>query len=287
MPNKFRDNLAYLRNAYHQSQGDLAHEINIASGAIGNYESGRNYPAPEILSKIANYYHVSEEQLIHGDFKNFSLEFLPLDDAATAQQFFLVLFPLACSSRALEDNNFKKAYSAHCEFLRLTFNQESQESDIPDKIMDDIFLYYDSIEESRTPESGINYASFFILFTFLMSNDRLLEGVDAYKKNRVSKKDFLKRYFLGNVPQPDSETDVISNEDISELDRDIIRALKIGKRSTSCYDLADFYLALKYIYGIVSNGNRKVINTEIGTEMMQAFAQLGNKYAIRFIKTFN
>lgn len=282
IPNNFRDNLAHLRTAYHQSQSYLAGAIGVASGTIGNYECGKNYPEPKILSKIANYYHVSEEQLVHGDYRNLTFEFLPLDDISASQRMFLVQFPLACSDKALKDDYFNQAYTAHQELYRLILDQSS---DIPDRIMDDIFQYDNSIYYNSTPEAGINYASFLIFLAYCMSNEHLIEGIAKYQTKQVSRKELFRAYMLRDISHENEEDDAIVAEDLAELDKDIISSLKTAMRSGSCCDLVDFYLASKYLHGISRNGNRQAINSEFGNEMMLALAQVGNKYATRFVRS--
>jgi len=51
------------------------------------------------------------------------------------------------------------------------------------------------------------------------------------------------------------------------------------KHSTEYRDLADYYLALRYIFGLVKNDNSTELNSSIGYQMMSDFSILGNIYA--------
>lgn len=277
-------NIAKLREVYHESQLELAAAIGAeSSGTIGNYESLIRMPSLDTLEKIAQHYSVSTQQLIYDDFSNFSLDKLPLNDRTVAQQLFLTQFPLICSDKALEDDYFRCAYNAHKELYQLLL---SQSKDIPEEIWGDILMYNDSILNKKTPESGANYACYLLFLSLLSSNERLFEGIEAYQKQQVSGKDLLKKYFLQDVPNTDSQKDDANTEELKEFYEEIMMALKVAKHSPSCRDLADFFTALMYMHGMVYNGKRKAFNQDIGNEMMLAFKRLGNKYARSFVKNY-
>ena len=50
------------------------------------------------------------------------------------------------------------------------------------------------------------------------------------------------------------------------------------------FDLADYYMALRYVIGMVANDYSDDLNKTIGMEMLLSFAELGNKYVIRYFK---
>lgn len=54
------------------------------------------------------------------------------------------------------------------------------------------------------------------------------------------------------------------------------------KHSAEYADLGDFYMALRYIFGMVRNGNSPELNSAIGYQMMSEFSMLGNIYADKF-----
>lgn len=60
----FSDRLKYLRTEKNLTQRDLANILDITSGAIGMYESGKRFPNSEILNKIADYFGVSMDYLM-------------------------------------------------------------------------------------------------------------------------------------------------------------------------------------------------------------------------------
>ena len=60
--------------------------------------------------------------------------------------------------------------------------------------------------------------------------------------------------------------------------------LKILKDDSTYSDLADYYLALRYVRGVVYNNNSDALNKAIGEEMMVAFSLWQNKYVLDFLK---
>ena len=60
--------------------------------------------------------------------------------------------------------------------------------------------------------------------------------------------------------------------------------LTVVKRSKDWSDLADYYLALQYIWNLVDNDLDWGFNQRIGVEMMDAFITVKNIYAARFMK---
>jgi len=62
----FKDRLKMIRNGKDLSQAQLADALGVSPGAIGGYENGTRLPKDNILSKIAEYFGVSEEWLRRG-----------------------------------------------------------------------------------------------------------------------------------------------------------------------------------------------------------------------------
>lgn len=75
--------------------------------------------------------------------------------------------------------------------------------------------------------------------------------------------------------------DEIYNE---EIKNEISEMLTVVKRSKDWSDLADYYLALQYVWNLVDNDLGWGFNQRIGIEMMVAFNSVNNRYAARFLK---
>lgn len=67
---KFKDILYNLRTKRGISQSKLATELNLSSGLIGMYESGKRMPSVEAQEAIADYFNVSLDYLMGRDSKS-------------------------------------------------------------------------------------------------------------------------------------------------------------------------------------------------------------------------
>lgn len=74
MKNNFADNLCFLRTAKNLSQNDLANEVGLTRQTISNYEKGTRQPDLFALTKIANFFCISVDELI------FSQSSINIDD---------------------------------------------------------------------------------------------------------------------------------------------------------------------------------------------------------------
>ena len=72
--------------------------------------------------------------------------------------------------------------------------------------------------------------------------------------------------------------------DFDELFNELIKALKSDEEWS---DLADYYLALRYVVGMIDTGYSVEMNLAIGIQMMLSFARCDNKYARSFLKSCN
>ena len=71
---------------------------------------------------------------------------------------------------------------------------------------------------------------------------------------------------------------------VSYIDGTITEALKALKSKQEWSDLADYYLALRYVVGMVDTDLTTEMNSAVGMQMMLSFRTLGNSYAFTFCK---
>ena len=62
-------------------------------------------------------------------------------------------------------------------------------------------------------------------------------------------------------------------------------ALKALKSEQEWSDLADYYLALRYVLCLVDTGLSNEMNTAVGMQMMLSFMTMGNRHAFAFCQT--
>jgi hypothetical protein len=63
-----------------------------------------------------------------------------------------------------------------------------------------------------------------------------------------------------------------------------VELLKALKSSLDLTELADYYLALRYVVSMIDTGLSSEMNIAVGMQMMLSFMQLGNPYALHFVE---
>ena len=65
---RISSNLKVLRELKKLSQEQMAEQLNITRARLGAYEEGRNEPPIDIILRIADYFKISIDALLKGDF---------------------------------------------------------------------------------------------------------------------------------------------------------------------------------------------------------------------------
>lgn len=89
------------------------------------------------------------------------------------------------------------------------------------------------------------------------------DGEESYKENRELEKEKI--------------------EYRKQYEKNFFLNVYLLKHSSEYSDLGDYYLALGYRWGIISNSLSPEMNTAIGDELMLTFNVLGNQYAEKLI----
>lgn len=74
----FGEKLKRLRKEKNFSQIDLADKVGVTRSSIANYETGRNYPANDILTKFATLFNVSIDYLVDDNFNGIPKNHIPV-----------------------------------------------------------------------------------------------------------------------------------------------------------------------------------------------------------------
>ncbi len=69
-------NLCNYRKLYGYTQGRLSKRLNISRQAYSNYETGRRDPDLDLLIRLADFYHITLDQLVHQPFSSRNSEIL-------------------------------------------------------------------------------------------------------------------------------------------------------------------------------------------------------------------
>lgn len=272
-------NIRALRTAYGETQERLSEAIGYSKNAVSNYENGIREPQQDTLTAIARHFSVSVEELLTSDFSN-------IDNITIAPDIFWeridVLLPVACSDTALQNKNFKKAYDIH----RKLFNQ-LKKSDM-DGIGDITVCfneYCEAYEDSNSKiESAANFTGLWFLFMLMINTPNVIKERSAALVQAASR-DARARRILENMDSSFEKEakEIMDCINDSEMDEILTDFMITVKKSKEWYELADYYIALQFVWGLADNELGVEINRRIGMEMMYAFAKVGNPYASQFI----
>ena len=277
---KLPSNIRGLRKAFGESMTDLALAIDVEKTAVSNYELGDRIPNRDVLKRIAKHFHITEDELVNGDYSNMKKMY---DDSMLNQQhsssMIEKILPCICSSRALENNNFKKAYLLEEKIFNCIINQSYN---LLDKDMEKCFEYYFAAIDEKVIEASANILRqiFFVGMITCWINPKFIDEFEEIKES--PKKLVQSMYLTSYDDEKNSEWLQQREEFLEEYELQIILNIYRLKHSQEYADLGDFYIALRYIFGMVRNGNSPELNSAIGYQMMSEFSMLGNIYADKF-----
>lgn len=280
--NRLGKNIRSLRVAYGETQEQLGEAIgNFAKNAISYYETGDRQPSKETLRAIAKHYTVSVEELLHSDFT--SIGKITVDKDAFGKNIDIIL-PIVSSDRAMQNKSFKKAFEAQEAFygqLHLLSLDGIENMDV----WHDGYMTAAKDDDIKA-EATANLIALWYLWMMLLKTPLAVMNNQPAALGQVVAKDETARKTIENV-DPSFETDVkaiLSELDDHEMEEEISEMLTTIKRSKEWSDLADYYLALQYVWNLVDNDLDWGFNQRIGVEMMWAFVSVKNTYATQFLK---
>lgn len=282
--NNLGRNIKSLRTAYGETQLELALAVGLDSpNAIANYEKGERNPKSEIRSKIAAHFRLTEEELINSDFSKIQVLSAPLMNKEYMVEITLCMFPIICTEKSLKSENFRKGYNAHkraVEAMKLGKPFEDADYDM-------CFESYSvACEKEDLGEAAANILWWLLITEISIKNPWMMEMAESLKHATDERERMIKKYYLKDMSdnlseQSDSDISPREMEDFEEAITEIMKELK---HTTGFSDLVDYYMALRYLMRCVKNELTDEMNRSIGSEMMWAFLQLGNKYASQYLR---
>ena len=281
---KLGPNILALRKGFGESQTELGLEVGVKKNTISQYEKGNRIPSDEIISKIAKHYRVTVTSLLQDDYSN-AIDFdkIPVNCAEHTKNTFDLLGPRFSDEEALKNQYFKLASRMQdrvCVAMNCGYKFDPQD------FWQLISLYQKALDDGIILGAA-NLLSLLVLLCggIFSLTPNLIEKMKRLKGRETTAKEIVTAMLFF-----EDETD---GEDYLELERFkvnfiegcspiIHKCLYTLKNDEKYSSLADYYLALSYIFGIVSSDISKEQSFLIGHEMMQAFAYLGNSYAKQF-----
>ncbi|MGN0803914.1 MAG: helix-turn-helix domain-containing protein [Candidatus Coproplasma sp.] len=278
--NTFGENIKKLRYFYGETQKQLAEAIGVAHNYISMLEKGkRDLPSSDIVCAIANHFRITVEELYRPianegySIKNLTMSWDEI------WNIICIMFPVYNADRALMDELFNSAIEMHKKQLLNYKNRQTLNIEVMIEIID---TYRNSWEENKTIESLANILSLLCVIcgSFVTKDGEKIEehakiyGVLGGKK--LSEACLRKDYSI-------VELETAKKELVNQYEAILDECFETLKRDSEWADVADYFLALSYMVGMVNNEYGLDTNSNIGFEMMQRFALMGNDVAMKFI----
>lgn len=277
-------NIRSLRNAYGQSALELSLDIGVGPTAISQYENGKRKPKRDIMLKIAKHFMITENELIYGDYSHMqNISDFPVNNKEYNASMIDKMFPIVFTEEARNNISFNKAYEIHLEQKDLFLQGSCEDSKI-DECLD---LYKKSYKEGVI--EGIANSLWWLMLcgsSYSLASPTLIKSLKRLNGNEGTMKDIISGFLYSFDDECCEEFEEFQNnkvEFIKDIEVEIYARISILKKSSQYSELGDYYLALSYIFGLISNEKSLEMNRAIGLEMMSTFNLLGNKYAKGFM----
>lgn len=279
---KIAKNIRDIRKAHGETQSDLAEAINVSEKAVGNYETGIRQPDMQTIQTIAEHYGFPVDRLLNEDFSqmDFKLSTLTWEKAMDVMA---VQFPIICTDKAMQDPNFAEGYRRTQEIWS---NVKEGQAGIMRSFIESAFQKYEDaiIDNNELVEAVANTLWLTFLVYALMPDEHSVKMGEAVLFGKSLKKDFVKSYVLKDANPISKENAENKRAYVADSQETVIALIRILKESDEYADLADYYMALRYVIGMVANDYSDDLNKTIGMEMLLSFAELGNRHVIRYFK---
>lgn len=297
-------NIRALRKIYGETQKQLGEAIGVSGNTISNYEARDRFPDQEKMANIADHFMVTVEDLLTRDFTNVNSVSMMTSEAFLGN--IDTVFPLLYTEEALSNDQFNRAYQSHtklrnimksvaCQSLNATKPAEIialitpylYQIEVLQQLLSDYEEYFTMIESENADIKELAEANILSSYIFLSgspassgSNASNLRSKAAGGKTNLDYQSIIK--IVSNVSgvKESSIYDLFDRESSENLYNRIMTDLN---SSAKWHELCDYYLALRFSLHMKKNitSNQSIM---IGTEMMRAFASVGNPFAANFIK---
>lgn len=278
------NNIGILRTTFGETQLDLALVLGLNSpNTISNYESGNRKPNDGTVRKLARHYNITVYELCNTDLSDYLKmeKFFHRDlvyFGKNSKKKLLTIFPVFYTKEN-KNETFVAAHKRHREII----NKLSE--DFNDVYLDELYFEIDE-----------NYCNLYLENDDYISLANSIGIQCLYEFNEIIEERFLLKKEMETLPSNPKYKDFYlrnclddNNEDTKKMkvDENIELDIELLMECPEFKDLSYYYIALRYIYGAVNDNLTFEMSGLIGRTMMNAFANAGNKYALRYIKLAN
>lgn len=278
--NQLGKNIKHLRKINGETLEELGEKVFLSKTTISGYEMGRRKPDFEKLVIIAKHFGKTVDELLHTDLTEIQASNVNDKSVVDIVEVYKKMFPLFSSEEAMRNNRFKSAYRL-CEKVLEAF--EKGENFNGHIIIDILDSFLHAVDETEVPEAVANLMWVIFLWWSQINNiPKLLVLQNKLLSKRLDMNDYIIEY---QEMRRSSEVTEKKKAFLQEFKEMITEALKALKSDTEWEELGDYYLALTFLFDMVDTELSAEFNIAIGNQMLVAYAELGNSYAIQFLTT--
>ncbi|WP_435645117.1 helix-turn-helix domain-containing protein [Butyricicoccus porcorum] len=276
--NQLGRNIQHLRKIHGETLEKLGNVIICAKSTVKGYENGSRKPDLGTIQLLASHYNKSVDELLYTDLTELGSMEMDLNSQEHMIELFNVIIPLFTSEAAMKNEDFKKGYELSQSLLNSFAKAENLSGNIIVRIFE---AYARAVDNTELPEALANLMwSIFVWWSQLYDTKELLSMQNKLLSKKLSIKDYMQ--LKDTTSKEIKEKRLRFVADFDDIINEALRALKSEQEWA---DLADYYLALRYVHGLVDTELSNEMNAAVGMQMMLSFMTLGNGYAFRFCKT--
>lgn len=275
--NQLGRNIQHLRIIHNETLDELGSIIHCAKSTVKGYENGSRKPDLQTLQLLSAHYNKPVDELLYTDLTGLENISIDLTSSAHTTELLRVILPLYRSEESMKNPNFKNGYDLSQRLLEAFSNAEVLSGSMIVRIFE---AFVKATDESDSPEAVANLVwSVFVWWSQIADTNKLL----SLQNKLLSKKLNIKDYMSLKDTEDSSITEKKAGF-VSDFDGIVTEALKALKSEQEWSDLADYYLALRYVVGMVDTDLSTEMNSAVGMQMMLSFMTLGNSHAFTFCK---
>ena len=271
-------NIKQMRIMHGETLEEFETVIHASKSTVQGYESGRRVPDIATIKIIAEYYGKTVDELINNKLYEYA-EFDPTKTVNMDEMIdvFLHILPVVETDEACKNESFLKGITE----IRNMMNSFRQCTEVKGLIISEIVDYFISAVEDNIIEAAANiiWCVFFIWTQQYTDLEKMRKLQTRINNGEIDLKELRYEY------QKDAKKTLSKKKDfICEIDDLLIELISELKLTEQWSQLGDYYLALRYVLGLIDTEYSDEMNQVIGIQMLLAFAQVGNRYALDFLE---
>lgn len=276
--NQFGRNIQHLREIRSETLTEMGNSISRAKTTTKGYENGSREPDLGTLRLMASHFNKTVDELLFSDLTQVKKMSIDWNSPRYMTELLKAIVPLFTSEEAMKSDSFQKGYKLSKELIEGFAKGEILSGNLIVRIFES---YITAAEESDAPEVVANIMwSIFIWWTQIFDTQQILSLHNKLLAKKLQHKDWTKLRENEDQSIKDKRKGFVA--DFEEV---VVAALKALKSEQEWSDLADYYLALRYVLCLVDTGLSNEMNTAVGMQMMLSFMTMGNRHAFAFCQT--